>query len=184
MPAAPSDGLSGGPPAADPPAAAVDPDLLRALEALVSPGAARALAPAFGARPFAAGERLLVEGGPPHGLLILTSGELEVDVGEPPVRVGHVGAGAVCGEASFLGGGPTTATVRARTSGLAWELPPSALDPLAAGRSAEGAELLRALCRVMADRLAQTAEAARTPPAPAAPRSILRTLLGLLRGED
>jgi len=165
-------------------AAAIDPDLLRTLEALVSPGAARALAPAFTPRPCAGGERLLAEGGPPHGLLVITSGELEVDVGDPPVRVGHLGPGAVCGEASFLGGGPTTATVRARTSGLAWELHPGALDALAAGRSAEGAELLRALCRVMADRLAHTAEATRTPPAPAPPRSILRLLLGMLRGED
>ena len=79
---------------------------------------------------FEAGTVLLREGEHGDDAYLLRAGEVEIERGDPPRRLGTASAGSIVGEVSALTGEPRTATVRARTAVEAFRISGEHVRPI------------------------------------------------------
>lgn len=115
-----------------------------------------ALADAMAERSLASGATIVRQGEEGSSLYLLAEGVLEVRIARPDGgerRVDRLFPGAVFGEMSLLTGQPRSATVRAETDAIVFELGRDALDPLLRARP----ELGEGLTAIMAARQARNA---------------------------
>jgi len=102
------------------------------------------LAPKLVRRPFAAGEAVVAQGARGESLYLIESGHLAAmfaPPGQPSREAGLLSPGDCFGEMSLLTGAPRSATVLARTAGVAWELAKPDIGPVLKARPAIAAEL-------------------------------------------
>jgi NTE family protein len=105
---------------------------------------------------FAAGDVVLREGDAPDSCVVITSGLLEVTMGDPPARLRFIGRGAVVGELGVLTEQPRSATVRALRPTDALMIPASDFnDALTADPVFQGAVLRRLARQVVESRPTQ-----------------------------
>ncbi len=111
---------------------------------------------------FAAGEKIITEGGPEDYLYVLTSGEVEVHKEVVPGRRQHLAtmqAPTVVGEMGLMTEPRATATVTAKSATEGWRLPREAfLEKLDAGSIASH-KVAYEIGRTIAGRMAATDEA-------------------------
>lgn len=102
-----------------------------------------------------AGTTLIAEGGLADTLYFLARGELQVwiDVAKTPRPVSRLEPGSIVGEVALMDPGPASATVTAATPATLYALRRDAFEALAAREPHLGAAILRALCRMLAERL-------------------------------
>ena len=79
---------------------------------------------------FEPGSILLREGERGDDAYLLRAGEVEIERGDPPRRLGSASAGSIVGEVSALTGEPRTATVRARTAVEAFRISGEHVRPI------------------------------------------------------
>jgi len=120
------------------------------------------LAPHVTERRLAAGEALVEEGAPATSLFVVTEGSLEVsrqgDHGT--VSLGSVNPGGLVGEVALFDRGRRSATARAKTPAVVWEIPFSCIDGTRGGLSAEGKlRLLTGVGAALAARVREGGEA-------------------------
>jgi CRP-like cAMP-binding protein len=123
----------------------------------LTPSELESLAASLVSRTVAADEVLLREGDQGGSLFVLCEGALEVvrvADGEE-IRLAAIHSGQIVGEMSLLTGEPRSATVRALTESLVYEVKADALAPLLASRPA----IAEALSEVAANRHNATAAA-------------------------
>jgi CRP-like cAMP-binding protein len=96
-----------------------------------------ALAPKLVRRPFAAGEAMVRQGEAGDSLFLIVEGHLSA-MFAPPGRAereaGKLAPGDCFGEMSLMTGAPRSATVVARTAGVAYELAKADITPVLASR--------------------------------------------------
>jgi CRP-like cAMP-binding protein len=132
----------------------VDP-ALAALSAHVAEDTARALLDLMERRQLQVDEALIAPGWPGDVLYFVLDGSLDVELEQPggTVRVGHIGPGTWVGEMAFLDGGEPTATVLCTGNSWLLALRRGTFDRLCADRPAVAADLTRALCCCLAQRI-------------------------------
>jgi CRP/FNR family transcriptional regulator, cyclic AMP receptor protein len=109
----------------------------------------QSLASALQEHPFAAGERVTVEGQPGVGFFVIESGEAVVEIGGRDVRT--LSAGDHFGEVALLAQSPRTATITATMELRCYGLMPWELKPLVEGNPAIAWKLLQRLAQQLAD---------------------------------
>ena len=118
-------------------------------------------------RVFRRGACVVRQGGPGGSLFILAEGALDVvwerDGAEAPL--GRLVPGDVFGEMSLLTGQPRSATVRAATDAVVFEVDKDHLDPILRRRP----ELAEGLAAMVAGRQARNAERSRASERPGSP---------------
>lgn len=121
----------------------------------LSPREIEALAATLSPLELPAGTMLISEGHASDTLYFLARGELlvSIDVAGTPRPVGRLEPGALVGEVSLMDPGPASATVISDGDATVYALTHSALDGLARGEPHVAAAILKALCRVLADRI-------------------------------
>lgn len=105
-------------------------------------------------RVFRAGDDLIRAGDKDDSFYILTSGEVEVTIGDKVLAT--IPEGSVFGEISFFDGALRSATIRAKTKGSAVRVTRDDLDTLAAWEPEIARKMLFDLGRVLAMRLRWT----------------------------
>ncbi len=108
------------------------------------------LAPKLVRRDFAADEVIVRQGETGDSLFLIFQGHLSAlfaAPGRPEREAGHLDPDDCFGEMSLLTGAPRSATVRARTAGVAFEVSKPDLAPILKARPAIAAELGRLLAR-------------------------------------
>jgi small-conductance mechanosensitive channel/CRP-like cAMP-binding protein len=119
----------------------------------------RGLAQALVPRRFAEGTVLLCEGDQGDSMFVLLEGLLDVSARSPQsgedVKVGKLVPGDVYGEISLLTGEPRTATIRAVTGAVAYEIRKEHLEPVLKARP----EAAEAIARIVAERRVATERA-------------------------
>lgn len=114
-------------------------------------------------RTFARGEAVVRQGEPGRSMFVLAEGLAEVQVrakdGEPDRRLARIDPGQCIGEMSLLTGGPRSATVRALTDVVAFEISKDHLEALLDARP----ELAGTLSWMVAERRLQTVQALAEP---------------------
>lgn len=135
----------------------VDPALM-ALSAHMADGAARALLGRMERRQLQVDDALAADGWPGDTLYFVLDGSLDVELEQPSgtVRVGHIGPGTWVGEMAFLDGGAPTATVRCTQESWLLALRRETFDVMCAEEPAAAADLTRALCCCLAQRIQDT----------------------------
>jgi small-conductance mechanosensitive channel/CRP-like cAMP-binding protein len=126
-------------------------------------------------RVIAPGEAVVREGEAGNSLFVIAEGALEVEHGGLPLE--RLVAGAVFGEMSLLTGQPRSATVRAGTEAVVYEVDRAHLQPLLERRP----DIAEGLAAVMAARQAMNAERQRQADQPPAPPPSREDLLRRLR---
>ncbi len=135
-------------------------------------------------RRIAAGEAVVREGEAGSSLFVLTEGLLEVEAGDPQGEVRPVGRltpGGVFGEISLLTGQPRTATVRARTDAVLYEITADSFMPVLKRRPA----LAEELSVIVAGRLSRNAALAKVEPGETpqeTERPLANRILGRMKG--
>jgi len=102
------------------------------------------LAPLLARRPFAAGEAVVRQGEAGDSLFLIVEGNLAAMFMTPAKverEAGGLGPGDCFGEMSLLTGAARSATVRARSAGLAYELTKNDIAPILRARPAIAAHL-------------------------------------------
>jgi small-conductance mechanosensitive channel len=100
---------------------------------------------------FVPGDDVVRQGEVGDSLFVILQGSFEVLItGESGAEdhAGHMGAGSIFGELSLLTGSPRSATVRAVTDGVVYEITKSQVEPLLTGQP----DLARKFAMVLADR--------------------------------
>ena len=100
-------------------------------------------------------ERVLVQGAPGDSMFIVEKGTLAVFVrtpDNPSLRVAELGPGTVVGEMALLTGEPRTATVRAESDAVLYEISKTALEPILERRK----EVVEQISRLLAVRQMET----------------------------
>ena len=135
-------------------------DIVRgALASQIADATCAAMAPFVEVRSLSKGEPLIREDWGTDVLYTVMDGSLEVVLEEPEGRmlVGQIGRGTFVGEASFLDQGAPTATVRATTACRLLTLRRADFEKLCVAHPKAGADLIRALCVVLAKRVNNSA---------------------------
>ena len=109
-------------------------------------------------REIAFGERLFDQGDPADRLFLVLQGELTISGGHPPVTIGRVCAGEICGEVSLLSSKPHSATATAEGYVEAAELLQRDLGDLIRRRPDIGVIIYRNLAVGLGDKLARSSE--------------------------
>lgn len=109
-------------------------------------------------REIAFGERLFDQGNPADRLFLVLQGELTISGGHPPVTIGRVCAGEICGEVSLLSSKPHSATAMAEGYVEAAELLQHDLADLIRRRPDIGVIIYRNLAVGLGDKLARSSE--------------------------
>ena len=109
-------------------------------------------------REIAFGERLFDQGNPADRLFLVLQGELTISGGHPPVTIGRVCAGEICGEVSLLSSKPHSATATSEGLVEAAELPQRDLEDLIRRRPDIGVIIYRNLAVGLGDKLARSSE--------------------------
>lgn len=109
-------------------------------------------------REIAFGERLFDRGDPADRLFLVLQGELTISGGHPPVTIGRVCAGEICGEVSLLSSKPHSATATAEGYVEAAELPQRDLGDLIRRRPDIGVIIYRNLAVGLGDKLARSSD--------------------------
>ncbi len=109
-------------------------------------------------REIAFGERLFDQGDPADRLFLVLQGELTISGGHPPVTIGRVCAGEICGEVSLLSSKPHSAAATAEGYVEAAELPQRDLADLIRRRPDIGVIIYRNLAVGLGDKLARSSE--------------------------
>jgi CRP-like cAMP-binding protein len=160
------------------------PDPRRALldsEPLFSPLSAAerdALAPHLVRRPFKVAEAVVRQGDPGGSLFLIVEGNLSAmfsSGGRPARQAGKLGPGDCFGEMSLLTGAPRSATVLARSAGIAYEVAKHDIAPILMARPEISAELGHLLAKRQS---VLDAIAAEHPELDAADTKKLGTLIG------
>jgi small-conductance mechanosensitive channel/CRP-like cAMP-binding protein len=145
----------------------------------------RGLAQALLPRRFAQGTVLLCEGDQGDSMFVLLEGFLEVFARSPrsgqDIKVGKLVPGDVYGEISLLTGEPRSATVRAVTDAVAYEIRKEHLEPVLKARP----QAAEAITRIVAERRVATERALAEVAAPVPQEhvdSLAQTLLKKMRG--
>jgi len=109
-----------------------------------------ALAPKLVLRPFAVGEAVVRQGDAGDSLFLIVEGNLAAmfsSGGRPARQAGKLAPGDCFGEMSLLTGAPRSATVLARSAGVAYEVAKSDIAPILTARPEISAELGQLLAR-------------------------------------
>ena len=109
-------------------------------------------------REIVSGERLFTQGAPADRLFLVLQGEITISGGHPPVTIGRVCAGEICGEVSLLSSKPHSATAAAETCVEAGELLQCDLADLIRRRPDIGVIIYRNLAVGLGDKLARSSE--------------------------
>jgi len=109
-------------------------------------------------REIVSGERLFTQGDPADRLFLVLQGEITISGGHPPVAIGRVCAGEICGEVSLLSSKPHSATATAETCVEAGELLQCDLADLIRRRPDIGVIIYRNLAVGLGDKLGRSSE--------------------------
>ena len=120
------------------------------LFAPLTPAERDALAPKLVRRTFVAGQAMVRQGDAGDSLFLIVEGKLSAMFstgGRPAREAGKLGPGECFGEMSLLTGAPRSATVLARSPGLAYEVAKPDIAPILIARPAIATELGQLLAR-------------------------------------